>query len=262
MSEIAGHVWAWIWAGVCLPRRNDVALLSLGWNLTRGRSQKKSATATVVVQHLARLCRKSTATGGEPNHRVEWHTLELQKRFRERTRAEDFGLLMMCYRSLALGGGAHVLRSSLASTRQMIWTSMHDAARFSPVSTHSQLRYPRLWAVTIASVAFNFPDSRVYHSQTWSAIAHWPWLFTALRECGWKNERDVLTDTESSWWTDLDGEIKMEQLTLIGSHAWCKNAWNEMPFSSCRSTCVAFLTSSSTDSEYVQVCFLCHIVHL
>ena len=50
---------AWIWAGVCLPRRNDVALLSLGWNLTRGRSQKKSATATVVVQHLARLCRKS-----------------------------------------------------------------------------------------------------------------------------------------------------------------------------------------------------------
>ena len=58
----------------------------------------------------------------QAGNQIEWHTLELQQRFRERTRAEDFGLLMMCYRSLSLGGGAHVLRSSLSlsSTRQMI----------------------------------------------------------------------------------------------------------------------------------------------
>ena len=84
---------------------------------------------------------------------------------------------------LGLGWGC-TCTPQLASFDLPSDTSMHDAARFPPVSTHSQLRYPRLLAVPIASVAFNFRDSRVYHSQTWSAIALWPWLFTTLRECG------------------------------------------------------------------------------
>ena len=149
---------AWIWGGVCLPRRYDIALLSLGWNFTRGRSQKKIVTATVVVPHLAQLCRKSTATGGEPK-RVPYAWTS--GRFRERTEAENFGLRTDHVLSIIGLGWGCTCTPQLASFESPSDTSMHNAARFSPVSTHSQLLYPRLWAVMIASVAFKFQLPRL-----------------------------------------------------------------------------------------------------
>ena len=107
-------------------------------------------------------------------NQTEWHTPELQLRYGERTGAEELGL--MCCRYLALGGDAHVLRRSLASTRQVILSSGYALRRSTTLSCENKQSASLSTAVN--GVAFNFTDSRA-SSQTWSAMAHW--LFTTER---------------------------------------------------------------------------------
>ena len=90
------------------------------------RAQWSTTVAAVVVQHVQHLTWRSpniTVKGRkyvEPN-RVAYAWTSL--RYGERTGAEQLGL--MCYRYFALGGDAHVVRRSLAFTRQVILRSSY-----------------------------------------------------------------------------------------------------------------------------------------
>ena len=76
-------------------------------------------------------------------------------------------------------GCTHVLRRSLASTRQVILSSGYALRRSTTLSCENKQSASLSTAVNgNDGVAFNFTDSRA-SSQTWSAMAHW--LFTTER---------------------------------------------------------------------------------